>query len=75
MGGRSQALCIVNQTTPNEAQCAGDGINHAKGFRFIYRNRIHLGDHGVLKEKWEAVHPRGRLEGEAVFTRATAPKP
>ncbi|MCA3219060.1 MAG: hypothetical protein ING59_10995 [Burkholderiales bacterium] len=65
-----RAVCVLDAPSRQTATCAGDGVNHERGFRFVYRSQLRLGEAGTLTEEWEAQGPNVRLQGKAVFKRA-----
>ena len=41
-----RAVCVLDTPSRQTATCAGDGVNHERGFRFVYRGQLPLGEAG-----------------------------
>ena len=65
--------CVVNQKDLAQASCVGDGVNHVRGTRFNYRNKLRVAA-GAITEDWEAQEFLGGADGRETFQRVATVK-
>ena len=65
--------CVVNQKDLAQATCVGDGVNHVRGTRFNYRNKLRLAANAIT-EDWEAQEFLGGADGRETFQRVATVK-
>ena len=66
-------ICVVNQKDATQASCVGDGVNHVRGTRFNYRNKLRMAA-GAITEDWEAQEFLGSADGRETFKRVATVK-
>lgn len=59
--------CLVSNGTI--AECYGNGTNHIKNTRFLYKSTLSKNNAGQLDETWKAMFKSGTLNGKARFKR------
>jgi hypothetical protein len=64
---------VVDRKDALQAQCVGEGVNHARGTRFTYRSKLRLSTSGIV-EDWDAQEYEGGAVGSESFTRVPTKK-
>lgn len=65
-------VCLIDSPESSKYNCVGEGDNHQKNSRFIYRSTLEITQEGTIKESWEALTVDEEIQGTAVFEKLTS---